>query len=85
MEAAVWRKKRSPWKGVLWGLGTVLVLMAVAAAVLFGFNHFSLTIQLTGPEEVILEYGETYVDAGARAQFYGTHLFQEGLDVDVVD
>ena len=78
MEAAVWRKKRSPWKGVLWGLGTVLVLMAVAAAVLFGFDHFSLTIQLTGPEEVILEYGETYAEPGASPLFLGTRFLTKG-------
>ena len=79
METAVWRKRTSPWKGVLWGLGAVAVLMAVAGALLFGFNRFSLRVRLTGPEEMVLEYGETYREPGASPLFLGTRFLTEGV------
>lgn len=64
----------------------VLVALLIGSAVYvfaYHINRFSLDLELLGAEEVVLEYGQSYTDAGAEARFYGTHLIKNGLDVDV--
>ena len=85
MEEKMYRSRKNQVRFFLM-IPVLVALIIGAATYVFAYhiNRFTLEMELLGDEEIILEYGETYVDAGARAQFYGTHLFQEGLDVDVV-
>ena len=60
------------------------LLIGIAVYVFaYHINRFSLDLEILGDQEVVLEYGEHYSDAGAKARFYGTHLIKNGLDVDV--
>lgn len=46
-------------------------------------NQFHLEINLRGDDHMVLEYGDSYVEPGAEARFYGTHLVPEGIEMDV--
>lgn len=60
------------------------VLVVTAAAVYFVFcvNTFSLELQLEGEPELILEYGETYVDPGVKVILRGTMLLRNGMELE---
>ena len=66
----------------------VAVLLAAAAAVtvyaVWSTNEFTLELNMAGVEEITLEYGSDYTDAGATATFFGTILYQEPENVEVV-
>ena len=49
----------------------------------YHINRFTLDLVLHGEEQVVLEYGSPYLEAGASACFSGTYLMQEGIDVPV--
>lgn len=63
------------WIGIL----TVLLLIASAGIFIFGINQFYLTIELTGEQDVVLEYGEPWEDPGAAVVIRGTILAKEGF------
>ena len=46
-------------------------------------NQYTMQISLQGEAELSVEYGDTYTDPGAKAQFYGTHLHTEPTNVAV--
>lgn len=57
----------------------IVVLTAILLVVLFGVNRFSLTVIPYGEQNVILEYGERYEEAGAQAVFRGNLFWKEGI------
>lgn len=59
------------------------VLAAGVCALLWHSNTFSLEITLAGPQELTLEYGESYSDPGAEAFFQGSIFCREGLQIPV--
>ena len=64
----------------------VLIATAIGIGIYvftYHVNRFELKLELSGPAEVVLEYGEPYVEPGAEAAFYGTHLLQSGVPVKV--
>ena len=64
----------------------VLIALAIgigAYVFIYHVNQFELKLELSGPSEVVLEYGEPYVEPGAEAEFHGTHLLQSGVPVKV--
>lgn len=64
----------------------VLLALLIGGAVYvftYHINTFSLNLELHGAEKVVLEFGEAYVEPGATATFFGTHLLKDGLSVDV--
>lgn len=63
----------------IWITLAVLVLLAAALAFLFGVNQFYMTIELTGEQETVLEYGEQWQEPGAKAVIRGTLLLTEGF------
>lgn len=79
METEIWRKKRSPWKWILWILILLVLLAAAASVLLFGVNRFFLTVQLAGEAEINLEYGNAYTEPGASAVLQGSKFLQEGI------
>lgn len=78
------KKKKNVFLRVLMGLViTAAVLAALAAIcwyVVFRVNTFTLEVQMFGENDILLEYGEPYVESGARALLYST-LFWEGEQI----
>lgn len=73
------RLRGGVWK---WILGVFLALVLLAAGVyvmVFQVNRFTLTVQLEGEPEQILEYGSDYAEAGVKAVLYGTLFWQDGI------
>ena len=64
---------------VLIGLLTGLLIYTYV----FHINQFDLKMELRGDSHVVLEYGQHYQDPGAAAVFLGTHLFRDGVEVEV--
>lgn len=61
-----------------------LVLAAGAGLyLLFGWNHFSMTMELGGKDSVLLEYGDEYHDAGCRAILKGDRLWRSGVPFEI--
>lgn len=55
------------------------LIMAATGVVFFGVNHFLLEVIPIGGESVLLEYGESYQDSGARVRLRGTIFLREGI------
>lgn len=79
-------KERTPRphraKTLIWILSIVMTLTVLAAAawlVLFLVNQFTLSVFVTGEEDVTLEYGEPYQESGAWAQLRGTLFCKDGF------
>lgn len=71
-------------KGRGWMIALGLLLLVIALALLgcywvFQVNHFSLSIELLGETNLILEYGESYEEPGAQVVFQGTKLCREAV------
>ncbi len=70
-----------------WVILPVLLLLIIGAGV-FWFvwqaNEFSLTLDLKGDSEIVLEYGEEFQDPGATASFSGTLLLRIPRHISVV-
>lgn len=71
------------WKKVLiWILAVPAALSLVFGAAwffLFRVNQFTLEVRLLGPEQMVLEYGESYREPGVTARLYGTLFFKDGV------
>lgn len=68
-----------------------LAVVTLAAAVLCGWsvkteldNRYTLRITLEGESELTVEYGQSYEEPGATAQFFGTHRHTQAAQVPVV-
>ena len=78
------KEKKSTSRGTVWKwlVGIVVVLAVLAASayvVVFRINQFSLSIQMAGEPEQLLEYGSRYTEPGAEAVLYGTLFLKEGM------
>jgi len=85
MEEKLYRRRQNQLRFFLL-LPVLTALLIGAAAYVFAYhiNRFSLDLELLGEEKVVVEYGGSYTDAGAKAKFYGTHLIKDGVEVAVV-
>ena len=70
------KKKVNPW---VWIMALVLVLFGAGLVFLFIVNRFSLTIELTGDAQSVLEYGQIWEEPGAAAVIRGTMVLTEGF------
>lgn len=73
------------WKKLLLFLLSLLPLIC-AGGIAIGTklnNVYVVKISLNGEQEILLEYGETYVDPGATAESWGTHLDKNPIPADV--
>lgn len=61
---------------------SAVLLLAAAAAFLLYANRFTLTIVLEGEPEVLVEYGESYQEPGARAVISGKWLLKQGISLE---
>ena len=66
---AFWKKQGRTWPLILAVVLSVVLLAAAAYLLLFGYNHFSLELELQDGEQLTLEYGEHYREPGCRAVF----------------
>ena len=84
-EERMYRKRKNHLRFFL--MLPVLIALVIGAAIYvftYHINRFSLNLQLLGEEKLVLEYGESYEEPGAKAIFSGTHLLKDGVEVDVV-
>lgn len=80
------KEKRKNWSTAQLIVAAVILLLIVAAltmSILWQINEFSLKLEIQGPEEVTIEYGDDYVDPGAAAVFQGTVFLQNPTDIQV--
>lgn len=77
------KKKCSNWRILLWSVLGLLAVLTAAAVLFMGVNRFSLEITVAGENDVTLEYGEHYEDAGAQANFVGTLFLKSGYPVEI--
>ena len=78
-----WRDpaRRPPvWK---WSVLALVLMLVLAAVFVFLLNRFTLTLELSGGEEVFCEYSETYREPGVIPVLKGTLLFRDGITPDV--
>lgn len=59
----------------------VLLAVLVAALAIFSLNAYDLQVVLAGEEQLTLEYGTPYEEAGATAKLKGRDMPKEGLDL----
>ena len=73
------RKKSSKtFKGIMIGLGIVVLLFAVVIIA----GRLCITVDLVGERECSVEYGSSYSDAGAVAMFGGKWFFPKVIHLD---
>lgn len=76
-EMMVKRHHTASW---IWGaLVALLALVASAAFVIFQWNTFTLSIDLTGERNLVLEYGTAYEEPGGDVTFRGTQFLKDGI------
>ena len=79
---------KQPNKNVIrrwtWWLAAAMMLLLLVGYALFGWNRFHLEIQLDGESELVLEYGESYIEPGMKAVVKGSLFFQNGWKPDIV-
>lgn len=71
------------WLIILVSLTLVLVVLATAVLFLLVINKFSVDIQMNGSDRIVLEYGESYEEAGAAAQLQGSIVLTEGMELEI--
>lgn len=80
------REKSKTWgtpQLIVAALILLLIVGGMTFAILWQINEFSLNLTINGPDEVTVEYGESYTEPGAGAIFRGTVFFQEPTDIEV--
>ena len=80
------RKNRKPWgtsQLILTALILSLLLATAMAVIFWQINEFTLNVTLNGPQDVVIEYGQTYDDPGAGAVIHGTMFMKEPVDVAI--
>ena len=70
------------WLVILAVLLPVIMLSAAAYLLLFGYNRFSLELELLGGEQLTLEYGEHYSEPGCRVLLRGSVFFTSGVELN---
>ena len=84
-EEKMYRKRRNQVRFFLMLPVLIAIVLGMAIYVFtYRINRFNLDLQLLGDETVVLEYGETYSEPGAKARFSGAYLLREGINVHVV-
>ena len=63
-------------------IACVLLVLFATAGILFGFNRFSLVLDVTGGETLEMEYGTAYEEQGVTARLCGSRFFRGGFPVN---
>lgn len=70
------------WRMILAALLPAILLSAAAYLLLFGYNRFSLELELLGGDQLTLEYGERYTEPGCRTVLRGSKFWRSGFELD---
>lgn len=73
------RRGRFVWLFILLG---VIFLAAAAYCLFFGWNQFTLELELLGDDPLRVEYGQHYREPGYRVRLRGTEFWSDGLELD---
>lgn len=79
-------KRKTVWGTPQLVLAAVILLLVVGVltmSILWQINEFSLKLTMNGPQEVTIEYGDTYTEEGAEAVFRGTVFNQDPSRIEV--
>ena len=76
-------KKARRWLPLFLPILIALLIGGMIYVFTYHINQFWIDLKLNGNDHMILEYGSHYVEPGAAARFYGTHLVPEGLGLEV--
>ena len=71
------QKKRGKW--IIAGILAVIMLCTISAVGFLYANEFRLEIQLSGEEELLLEYGKTWQEPGVNVLLKGKWLLKDGV------
>lgn len=77
------RHRKKQGSGAKWLLLSVFLLLAVG--LICYVNEFSIDIDLVGDAEMILEYGNSYQEPGARAVIRGKYFLRNGFPLKDVE
>ena len=77
------KHRRKPYIIISVIAGAVLLVLLACYLFLFHINQFYIDITLNGSENLTLEYGTAYEEAGAAAFIRGTHIYKEGKEIPV--
>ena len=77
------RHRKKQGSGAKWLLLSVFLLLAVG--LICYVNEFSVDIDLVGDAEMILEYGNSYQEPGARAVIRGKYFLRNGFPLKDVE
>lgn len=66
-------------KWIIITISAMLLILLIAYVFLFHINHFSLSVELAGKQEMDLEYGSSYQEPGYRVILRGSHLWKDGI------
>lgn len=84
-EAESRRAKIKIVKGSLFVMVMAALLVSCAWYLLFQVNQFTLSVSIKGDPEVVLEYGETFYEPGAKVTLTGTLFWKQGVQPRGVD
>ena len=71
--------RKSPIRWLLIPIFILALLISGAWFILFRLNTFSLTIEPSSPETIILEYGDSFTDPGAQILLRGSLFLTQGI------
>lgn len=75
-------KHRKAWLVVLAVILPLVLLLALSYVLLFGYNRFSLELELQEGDQMTLEYGTHFLEPGFRVFLRGTRFLQSGIELD---
>ena len=75
-------KHRKAWLVVLAVILPLVLLLALSYVLLFGYNCFSLELELQEGDQMTLEYGTHFLEPGFRVFLRGTRFPQSGIELD---
>ena len=84
MEEQIYRQPRRSGKKWILIIAAVFVLLLSAVAFVLTANRLSLSVELDGEPEMMLEYGGHFQDPGAHLCVRGSLLWKDGMSPEDV-
>ena len=84
MEEQIYRQPRRSGKKWILIIAAVFVLLLSAVAFVLTANRLSLSVELDGEPEMMLEYGGHFQDPGAQLRVRGSLLWKDGMSPEDV-
>lgn len=79
MEEQIYRQPRRNGKTWILVVAAVAVLLLCGVAFVLTANRLSLSVELNGEPEMMLEYGGHFQDPGAQLRVRGSLLWKDGM------